>query len=283
MRIFILFTILCVVLCDTKAKEKATCDTIFCAGGQECVEKKTGAVCECIEKCNTEWEPVCGSNGTHMKTYDNECFLYREACLLENREDRTITFVADTTCDEVREKEKYTSKKIQMDSSKPKPVVCMEKDRNNLRNSIIKWIKERLEFEVEMSYKGLLKKYFTVLDSDNDNKLDTMEFMKLIEEDMTITEILSEDDHSNPILRGLCLSELIAITDINSNYKLEFDEFHKCLNPEFHPPKEHCELNGKVYHEGDEVPLACNTCQCACGHWVCTQLNCADNRSKSKI
>lgn len=49
---------------------------------------------------------------------------------------------------------------------------------------------------------------------------------------------LSTDTYSNPILRGLCLSELMAITDVNSDYKLEFDEFHKCLHPSFYPPKE---------------------------------------------
>lgn len=278
-----LVAISCVAMCDKKT-EKLTCDSIFCAEGQECFERKTGPVCDCIEKCNTDYEPVCGSNGTHMKTYENECFLYRESCLLENREDKTITLVASTTCDEVRNKEKYTTKKIEMDSTKPKPVVCMEKDRNNLRESIITWIQERMESEYDrISYKGLLRKYFIKLDTDKDDKLDTMEFMKLVEEDLSITEILSEDDHSNPILRGLCLNELIAITDVNSNYKLEFEEFHECLNPEYHPPKEHCELSGKVYQDGDEVPMRCNTCQCACGHWVCTNLNCDDNSSKLKL
>lgn len=281
MKLFILFATLCVAFGEKKTG-RTTCDTVFCAVGQECVEKKSGAECECIEKCNNKVEPVCGNNGTHMNTYTNECHLYREACLMENSEDKTITFVADTSCDEVREKEKYTTKQMEMDSTKPKPVVCMQKDRNNLRESIIKWIKERLEAEVEMSYKGLLKKYFTMLDTDSDEKLDTMEFMKLIEDDVTISEILSGDDHSNPILRGLCLSELMAVTDVNSNYKLEFEEFHRCLDPEYFPPKQHCELNGKIYDDGEEVPLDCNTCQCACGHWVCTRLNCNDNDSKSQ-
>lgn len=280
LRLFVLLAVTCVAF----GNKKETCESLFCAEGQECVERKSGPTCECIEKCNSDWEPVCGNNGTHMITYDNECHYARASCLLEGRADKRITFVAASTCDEVREKEKYTTKKIEMDSSKPKPVVCKEKDRNNLRQSIISWITNRLESKSDrMSYKGLLKKYFTMLDVDKDGKVGPMEFMKLIEDDMTITEILSEDAYSNPILRGLCLNELIAITDVNANYQLEFGEFHKCLDPEYYPPEEHCELNGMIYKDGDEVPLECNTCQCACGHWVCTQLNCKDNNSKSML
>lgn len=55
-----------------------------------------------------------------------------------------------------------------------------------------------------------------------------------------------KDKHTNPILRGLCLSELMAITDENADYKLEFDEFHRCLDPEFHPPQERMSLYFEV-------------------------------------
>lgn len=287
MQRLLLFVLLCVALCggkkkDAMKKDKPTCDTVFCAKGQECVETKDDAHCECVEKCTGKKEPVCGSNGTHLKTYENECFLYREACL-EEQDNRTITFVANTPCDEVMEKDKYITKKIEMDSSMPKPVVCMENDRNNLRKSIINWINERIELEEEMSYKGMLLKYFQEMDTNKDQSLDTMEFMKLVEEDMSISEILSEDDHSNPILRGLCVSELMAITDANSDYKLEFDEFHRCLDPDYEPPKEYCELNGKEFSDGEDVPQDCNTCKCACGHWVCTHLNCDKNSAKEKL
>jgi len=287
MQRLLLFVLLSVAFCevekkDTPVKERPTCNQVYCGKGQECVETKDNAVCECVEKCTKKREPVCGSNGTHLKTYENECLLYQEACLKEQN-DLTITFVANTPCSEVMEKDKYITKKIEMDSSKPKPVVCMEKERNMLRESIIRWIKERVEVETEMSYKGMLLKYFTMLDMDKDKMLDTMEFMKLIEEDMSVSEIISTEEHKNPILRGLCVSELIAITDVNSDYKLEFDEFHKCLDPEFHPPTEYCELNGKVYADGDDVPKDCNTCKCACGHWVCTHLNCDENSAKTKL
>jgi len=267
------------------AAEKTTCESIFCAEGQECVEKKTGAECECIEQCTGEYSPVCGSNGTHMNTYDNRCELLKASCLLEDSEDRSITFVAATTCEKVIQHDNKQTKKIEMDSTKPKPVVCMQKERNNLRNAIIEWIKARVEEEVgHVSYKGLLWRYFNMFDSDDDEKLDTMEFAKLVEKDLTMAEAPFKGSKSNPLIRGICSSELIAITDVNSNYKLEFEEFHKCLDPAFHPPHEKCSLNGKTYDDGSEVPFKCNTCQCACGHWVCTRFNCnKDNTVRGRL
>lgn len=262
------------------ATEKTTCENMFCAEGQECVEKKTGAECECIDKCGQEYSPVCGSNGTHMSTYDNRCEMLRASCLLEDSEDRSITFVAASTCQKVLQKDNEKTKAIEMDSSKPKPVVCMQNERNKLRNAIIEWITSRVEEEVEhMSYKGLLWKYFNMFDGDGDNKLDTMEFVKLVEKDLTMAEAPFKGSKSNPLIRGLCSSELIAIVDVNSNYKLEFAEFRKCLDPAFHPAHEKCELNGKMYEDGSEVPFKCNTCQCACGHWVCTRLSCNKDNS----
>jgi len=103
--------------------------------------------------------------------------------------------------------------------------------------------------------------------------------MKILEEDVSITEILNSD---NPVLRGLCSTELIAITDMNSDYKLAFEEFFKCLDPGFSPPKEKCELGGMVYEDGEDVPLKCdNSCKCACGHWVCTQKKCDHRHHES--
>ncbi|XP_066928998.1 follistatin-related protein 1-like [Clytia hemisphaerica] len=265
------------------AKDKVTCDNIFCAEGQECVEKKTGAVCECMEKCESGYQPVCGSNGTLMTTFDNRCELFRQSCLLENSHDKSIKFVAPTTCEKALEIEKEETKSIKK-SSKPKPVVCKQKERNNLREAIITFIKARVEENVEtVSYKGLLFKYFHMFDADEDQMLDTMEFVKMVEKDMAESELKFKDPTSNPLLRGLCLSELIAITDVNSNYKLEFEEFHKCLDPTFKPPHQRCELNGKIYEDGNKVPFNCNTCECACGHWVCTRFNCNDNSSRNKF
>jgi len=262
------------------AEEKITCDNIFCAEGQECVEKKSGgAICECIEKCDKTLSPVCGNNGTHMITFNNRCEWLKASCMLEDSVDRTIAFVASSTCEKVLKNEDEETEKIKKDASKPKPAVCMQKDRNSLRKAIISWIKSRVNEDVDhVSYKGLLLKYFNMFDSDKDEKLDTLEFVKLVEMDLTMAE-KPFGASKNPLVRGLCLSELIAITDVNSNYKLEFEEFHKCLNPKFHLPHERCELNGKMFEDGSEVPFQCNTCQCACGHWVCTHEKCKKNKA----
>ena len=67
----------------------------------------------------------------------------------------------------------------------------MEKDRNLIRQATIDWLKgQELDLAIEkISYKGLLKQYFDILDEDEDGALDTMEFMKLLERNETITEV----------------------------------------------------------------------------------------------
>lgn len=66
----------------------------------------------------------------------------------------------------------------------------MQKDRNSLRKSIIGWIKSRVKEDVDdMAYKGLLMKYFNMFDSDKDEKLDTLEFVRLVETDLTMAEV----------------------------------------------------------------------------------------------
>lgn len=47
----------------------------------------------------------------------------------------------------------------------------------------------------------------------------------------------TEDEYISPILRGLCTDALIAATDSDSDWKLTFDEFSTCLNPDFKPPR----------------------------------------------
>lgn len=252
--------------------ENESCDTVFCSMGKECVMEKKKPICACIEKCQGRGTPVCGSIGSQLYTYKSECHLYKEAC---ERENVTITLVADKSCDSVKMEEQKASKTIERDEKKAKPVVCREKDRDGVRKAIIKWISGKLNSKVDsVSYKGILLKYFFSLDLDNDKKIDTMEFMKLLEEDDSITEILGAS-RKNRIAKGLCSTELIATTDKDSDYKLGFEEFHQCLDPEFEPPNEKCELVGVQYDDGEDVPAECgNICKCACGHWVCTQKEC---------
>lgn len=266
---------------DFESLENQSCDTVFCALGKECVMKNKEPVCECIEKCVGPHSPVCGSEGGNLTTYESECHLYKAGCENENV---TITMVAEMSCEQVTKGDLQRSLEIEKDDKKVKPVVCREKDRDSIRLAIIEWISKKTKVDVEgMSYKGLLLKYFLSLDADDDKALDTMEFMKLLDEDASITEVL-KINHKNPILNGLCSTELIAITDTNSDYKLEFEEFHRCLDPKFQPPSEKCELQGVQFQDGEDIPTECdNSCKCACGHWVCTHSPCTKGKEGNTV
>merc|ERR1712142_347498 len=292
MKSFVLLALVCAAWCALREEDEAavkamgdSCDTVFCSMGKECVMENKVPVCACIDKCAPgEDKPVCGSVGTEMRTYRSECHLYKHAC---ESDDVKITLVAHTPCEKKMDEERKVSVNIEADAAKEKPVVCMEKHRDGLRSAIISFVSGKMGIKTDsVSYKGTLLKYFFSLDKDDDKLVDTKEFMHILDEDTSITEILH---HDNPVLRGLCSTELIAITDKNSDYKLGFDEFYKCLDPEFSPPKEKCELGGVTYEDGEDVPLACdNSCKCACGHWVCTQRKCSheeqlSNRAQDKI
>lgn len=262
--------------------ENQSCDTVFCSLGKECVMENKKPICACIEKCTGPFVPVCGSIGEKLNTYKSECHLYKESC---ERENVTVTLVANESCEKVKEDEDKKTEEIEKNVAKKKPVVCMEKHRDGVREAIIEYVNNKLKLEVvEVSYKGLLSKYFFSLDIDDDQMIDTREFMKLLEEDASMTAALHRESADNPILRVLCSTELIAITDVNSDYKLTFEEFYKCLDPNFEPPKEKCELSGVVYDDGADVPLECNNiCKCACGHWVCTHHKCPESSQSNRV
>jgi len=256
---------------DSKKNDELTCDMIFCGLGRECVDSEGEPFCDCIQKCSymEPPTPVCGSDDV---TYQSECELHREACVMNKQ-------IAVKTRMPCKREESVGSPSV------PKPVVCLEKDRNAIRDGLISWFKEEeLEIKFEkMSYKSILKQYFDIFDDDRDAHLDTMEFMKLLEVNETITESLSEDQMSNPILRGLCTDALIEITDEDSDFKLSFVEFHKSLDAEFHPPESHCMLEDVKYPDGAEVAMNCNTCKCACNHWVCTTIVCQEPADEPEV
>eukprot|EP00795_Rhopilema_esculentum_P016791 gene16791-8252_t len=246
-----------------------SCANVFCGIGRECVEGLAKEpVCDCIERCFEPPKPICASDGV---TYENECEMHRTACSAG----KVLRKIADGSC----KKEAELEKKIMEEEKRksPQPVVCLEKDRDLLREKLLTWMKKvNIAVESEKKeYRQMLKDLFKVLDEDNDTKLDTMEFVKLLEGNESVSEILTKDKHTNPVLRGLCADALIAITDINSDYKLDFAEFMKCLDP-------NCALGDRKYKDGDEVPQGCNNCVCACGKWVCTAVNC-DNSVYSQF
>jgi len=256
--------------------EKLTCAEIFCGVGRECVDTLGEPFCDCVEKCKDKKSSVCGSDGV---SYDSECELYRAACV----NNQQIEIVSNMTCEEESDAVADILNEMNEKKEMPTPLVCLEQDRDRIRMALIDWlIKEEEGMKIEgISYKGLLKNYFDLLDTNKDMGIDTMEFMKLLEKNETVTDVLSTDQHANPILRGLCIDSLIQVTDINSDYKLTFAEFHKCLDPDFKPPKTRCELEGIRFKDGQVVAVNCNTCKCACGNWVCTSLEC-DEKEKGK-
>lgn len=72
-------------------------------------------------------------------------------------------------------------------------VVCLEKDRDSLRKSLLKWIK-KIESGIEADgreYREILKDIFLILDENQDKKLETMEFVKLLEGNESISEVSS--------------------------------------------------------------------------------------------
>lgn len=73
-------------------------------------------------------------------------------------------------------------------------VVCLEKDRDILRSKLLSWIKTvNIVFDVEgKSYRSVLKDLFLVLDENNDTKLDTMEFIKLLEGNESVSEVFNK-------------------------------------------------------------------------------------------
>ncbi|CAI9532830.1 unnamed protein product, partial [Staurois parvus] len=245
---------------EPKSKSKV-CANVFCGAGRECaVTEKGDPTCLCIEKCKSHKRPVCGSNG---KTYLNHCELHRDACLTGSK----IQVDHDGHCKASMNSSFFTC-----------TVVCYQADRDELRRRIIQWLEAEIIpdgwFSKGSNYSEILNKYFKNYD-DGDSRLDSAEFLKFLEQNQTAINVTTyQDQEANKILKGLCVEALIELSDENADWKLNFNEFLKCLNPSFNPPEKKCALEDEKYEDGAETQVQCNRCVCACGNWVCTAMSC---------
>ncbi|EDO36372.1 predicted protein [Nematostella vectensis] len=267
------FALSVVVKPNGDTEEEDPCSNVFCHAGQECVAAKGKASCECLSECPDHIKPVCGSDGV---TYPNHCELHRIACVHTKK----ITIRSKGPCEEIPSS--APTGKVNMS----KPVVCYERDRDQMRGRMIEWMQMQEESLANAAgYQRVLKRFFDMVDKNKDGKLNLKELTELVKYNQTVAEIREADEFINPVLQGLCSDALISITDDDEDTELTFKEFRKCLDPDFKPPMKNCELEGEQYKDGAEIPTDCNSCVCACGRWVCTALDCnpSSNHVKASL
>ncbi|KAM9345116.1 follistatin-related protein 1-like [Symphorus nematophorus] len=242
------------------AKDQSVCDRTSCGAGRECVSNDRGEpVCRCLEQCDLTEHWACGSNG---KSYRNHCELHRDACI-------THTKIHVEHSGHCLEKPKKTD---------VSPMVCFLSDRDWLRETVIQWIQEEVEFgnmtSNVSSANDLLQKYFKTYD-DGDSVLDSKEFLNFLKHNETALNLtFSNTLETNMLLRSLCVDALIELSDENADWKLSLNEFINCLTPTYHPYERKCALEDEVFEDGAQTQMECNKCVCACGNWVCTALTC---------
>ena len=63
------------------------CSLKSCTNNALCVFKSGSVECRCpdVNDCSNVSNPVCGSNGTTHKVYDNMCFMEAESCKMGKR------------------------------------------------------------------------------------------------------------------------------------------------------------------------------------------------------
>ncbi|XP_032889302.1 follistatin-related protein 1 [Amblyraja radiata] len=263
---FVLLAVALINAEELRSKSKV-CANVFCGAGRECsVTEKGEPSCLCIAECKHHKRVVCGSNA---KTYRNHCDLHRDACLTGMK----IQVSHDGHCEEKKDNKAAASS----------PVVCYQSDRDQLRHHVMEWLETEIVpdgwFSKGKNYTNILNKYFKNYD-DGDSYLDSNEFLKFIEHNETAVNITSRsDDDETKLLRGLCVDALIELSDENADWKLSFNEFLNCLDPNLVPPEKKCALEDEIYKDGAETTVECNRCVCACGNWVCTAMTCEGNKN----
>uniref|UniRef100_A0A5F9DDU1 Transmembrane protein with EGF like and two follistatin like domains 2 n=1 Tax=Oryctolagus cuniculus TaxID=9986 RepID=A0A5F9DDU1_RABIT len=76
---------------DDRENDLFLCDTNTCKFDGECLRIGDTVTCVCQFKCNSDYVPVCGSNG---ESYQNECYLRQAAC----KQQSEILVVSEGSC-----------------------------------------------------------------------------------------------------------------------------------------------------------------------------------------
>lgn len=161
-----------------------------------------------------------------------------------------------------------------------KPLVCFQVERDALHRLIIDWFKKKTNQKEwrnsDKGYKEMLDHQFNACDRNVDHKLDPDELLQCTEKNITMKNHRPYHISELHILRGLCIDALVTMCDDNGDWFLNPKEFKKCLALDFVPPTKECSLEGRLYKDGAETKVSCNTCICACGNWVCTGTQCPE-------
>jgi len=241
----------------------SSCSTLMCRPGRECRQQPgSDPHCACVLRCPEHWKPVCGSDG---ESYDNHCLLHRAACL----SGAPVSPLHPGFC----RKEKKSSSDLekwrqhQTTSTPPPstPSACLQRDRDNLRDFIRHW------FLATNVSEPIWQRVFPSVDSNDDGFLDSEEILSKISSNKMFrmnTKIMAVEK------RQLCVDALVEEGDVNSDWRLNVEEFSRLFDSSYLPSDKSCNLNGLDYHDGRTTSLECNSCICACGKWICTSQKC---------
>lgn len=122
------------------------------------------------------------------------------------------------------------------------------------------------------------QRVFQSVDSNIDGFLDSEEFFNVITADEMFNkangELLLDAAMMREEKRQLCVDALVEEGDVNSDWRLDLQEFQQLFDSTYVPSDKRCNLNGIDFHDGRITSLECNSCICACGKWICTSQKC---------
>jgi len=240
------------------------CSMMVCRAGRECQLSGNGeASCVCMASCPDHFVPVCGSNG---RSYDNYCMMHRDACLSGIH----ISLRSSGYCSD----EKTSTID---DESLFEPVVCFQWERDALRRQILSHFRQHTIDGSWYSKPGGYNKHeklrarFNKCDTSDDTFVDANELAACVAD---VPFALRTTQTSNKLVKVLCVDAIVDAGDVNSDWRLDFEEYKALLDSNFEPKKKLCSLEGKRFEDGSQTKVDCNECVCACGSWVCSSKTC---------